>query len=92
MTVTRPTYARQTNDHRHGSGSQQALRARNLQTLASDLHDNGPATQRELAERTGLSQATVSNLVKILVEEHKAITQPTVSSGRRATLVTASST
>ncbi|MHA7189434.1 winged helix-turn-helix transcriptional regulator [Arthrobacter sp. MDT2-16] len=70
-------------------GSQQALRARNLDALTYDLKVNGPSTQRQLADRTGLSAATVSNLVRILVIEKRAITAPTISSGRRATLVSA---
>ncbi|BBE24303.1 hypothetical protein MN0502_31860 [Arthrobacter sp. MN05-02] len=72
-----------------GSGSQQALRLRNVSALLKDSEQNGPATQRQLSLRTGLSQATVSNLVKILVANQQATTEPTISSGRRATLVSA---
>lgn len=45
-------------------------------------------TQIELAESTGLSTATISTLVRQLVEENKLTTQNTVRNGRRATLVT----
>jgi DNA-binding MarR family transcriptional regulator len=72
-----------------GPGSQQALRLRNLSALLSELEQNGPGTQRQLSLRTGLSQATVSNLVKILVTKQQVTTEPTISSGRRATLVRA---
>jgi DNA-binding MarR family transcriptional regulator len=75
--------------HGYGSGSQKALRIRNLDVLVRDLKDNGPGTQRQLAQRTGLSQATVSNLVRILVANGRASTASTISSGRRAVLVTA---
>jgi len=44
----------------------------------------GPATQAELARQTGLSTATVSNIVKIMQDSGLAFTEPTTSSGRRA--------
>ena len=44
-------------------------------------------TQIELAENTGLSTATVSILVRQLVDEGRFTTTDTVRSGRRATLV-----
>jgi DNA-binding MarR family transcriptional regulator len=45
---------------------------------------SGPATQAELARQTGLSTATVSNIVKIMQDSGLASTEPTTSSGRRA--------
>lgn len=72
---------------RSGMGSQSAWRRRNLERLIEDLRANGPATQRQLAERTGFSTATISNLVKILLTEQRVQTQPTISSGRRSVLV-----
>jgi DNA-binding MarR family transcriptional regulator len=72
-----------------GPGSQSALRQRNKDLLLNDLTANGPATQRELADRTGLSTATISNLIKILQGECRVSTQQTVSSSRRAVLVEA---
>lgn len=47
----------------------------------------GAMTQVELAENTGLSTATVSNLVRKLVEDGTFTTSDTTRSGRRATLV-----
>jgi len=55
--------------------------------LVQHLEVAGPSTQRELAEGTNLSGATVSNLVKILKAEGRIQTSQTISSGRRANLV-----
>jgi predicted NBD/HSP70 family sugar kinase len=44
----------------------------------------GPSTQAELARQTGLSTATVSNIVKIMLDSGLASTEPITSSGRRA--------
>lgn len=68
-------------------GSQGALRAANEARIADVLRD-GPATQSELAERTGLANATVSNIVRDLRERGAVTTSPTIHQGRRATLVT----
>lgn len=65
-------------------GSQSALRRRNRQLVVHALLRSGPSTQAELARATKLSHATVSNIVKTLVTEGLAITEPTTSSGRRA--------
>lgn len=73
--------------HAYGPGSQQALRRRNIGILLKYLQENGPATQKKLADGTSFSQATVSNLVKILKEENLVRTTLTTSSGRRAILV-----
>lgn len=51
------------------------------------LRDSGPATQAELARSTGLSTATVSNIVRLLAEEGQVQISPTTSSGRRASSV-----
>ena len=64
-------------------GSQSALRERNRQRIVSALLA-GPQTQAELARTTGLSSATVSNIVKVMHEDRLVITEPTTSSGRRA--------
>lgn len=45
---------------------------------------SGPSTQAELARQTGLSTATVSNIVKIMQDSGLASTEPITSSGRRA--------
>ncbi|MFB0835913.1 ROK family transcriptional regulator [Arthrobacter halodurans] len=68
---------------RQNPGSQSALRHRNQQRIVACLL-NGPSTQAELARQTGLSTATVSNIVKTMVDGGLAATEPTTSSGRRA--------
>ncbi|QDG66195.1 MULTISPECIES: ROK family transcriptional regulator [unclassified Pseudarthrobacter] len=64
-------------------GSQSALRQLNQQRIIETLM-SGPSTQAELARQTGLSTATVSNIVKIMQETGLASTEPITSSGRRA--------
>jgi predicted NBD/HSP70 family sugar kinase len=64
-------------------GSQSALRRLNQQRIIETLM-SGPSTQAELARKTGLSTATVSNIVKIMQDAGLASTEPTTSSGRRA--------
>jgi predicted NBD/HSP70 family sugar kinase len=68
-------------------GSQTALREANRATLLDRIHRSGAMTQIEIAEATGLSTATVSTLVRQLVDEGKLVTQNTTRNGRRATLV-----
>jgi predicted NBD/HSP70 family sugar kinase len=51
----------------------------------------GPSTQAEISRQTGLSTATVSNIVKVLLELGFVSTSRTTSSGRRAQLVSVSS-
>jgi len=65
-------------------GSQSALRHRNRQRIVDTLLGSGPSTQAELSRLTGLSAATVSNLVRIMAAEGAVLTSPTTSSGRRA--------
>ncbi len=64
-------------------GSQSALRHLNQQRIIECLR-SGPSTQAELARQTGLSTATVSNIVKIMQDEGLVSTEPITSSGRRA--------
>lgn len=47
----------------------------------------GPSTQAELARRTGLSTATISNIVTKMAAEGLVSVSPTTSFGRRAVLV-----
>ena len=47
-------------------GSQSALRELNQQRIIDALLGSGPLTQAELARQTGLSTATVSNIVKTM--------------------------
>lgn len=68
-------------------GSQSALRQANQRRVVEALRDSGPATQAELARSTGLSTATVSNIVRLLAEEGQVQISPTTSSGRRASSV-----
>lgn len=68
-------------------GSQGALRGRNIQRVVSTLLTSGPSTQADLARLTGLSGATVSSIVRGLVDAKIATVSPTTSSGRRAVLV-----
>jgi predicted NBD/HSP70 family sugar kinase len=76
-------------DPKSGSnpGSQSALRELNQQRIVRTLLDSGPSTQAELARLTGLSTATISNLVKLMGERHLVEVEPTTRSGRRALLV-----
>ncbi|HEY8701788.1 MAG TPA: ROK family transcriptional regulator [Arthrobacter sp.] len=64
-------------------GSQSALRQLNQQRIIETLM-SGPCTQAELSRQTGLSTATVSNIVRIMQDAGLASTEPITSSGRRA--------
>ncbi|MGH1526845.1 ROK family transcriptional regulator [Leifsonia sp. L25] len=68
-------------------GSQGALRHLNQERLVEFLLANGPSTQAELARGTGLSTATVSNIVRDMSAKGVVATSPVTSSGRRALLV-----
>lgn len=68
-------------------GSQSALRQRNEQLILAALREQGALSQAELARTTGLSTATISNIVKTLTAEGLATTSPTTRSGRRALAV-----
>jgi len=71
-----------------GSGSQSALREANAARIVDAVRRFGSLTQVELAETTNLSPATVSTIVKSLLESGAIETRATVRSGRRAQLVT----
>ncbi|WP_213815647.1 ROK family transcriptional regulator [Glaciihabitans sp. dw_435] len=71
-------------------GSQTALRQSNQQRIVQSLLSGGPSTQAELSRETGLSTATISNIVKVLGERGIVTTSPTTSSGRRALSVSLS--
>lgn len=71
----------------HRGGSQSALRGRNRALLLSALQETGTLIQAELARVTGLSAATVSNLVRDLTAEGILAVTTTVSGGRRARAV-----
>jgi predicted NBD/HSP70 family sugar kinase len=76
---------------RRNPGSQSALRLSNQQRVISNLVSSGPGTQADIARQTGLSAATVSNIVKVLLDRGFVSTTPTTSSGRRASLVSIAS-
>ncbi|GAB3602443.1 ROK family transcriptional regulator [Microbacterium aureliae] len=68
-------------------GSQSSLREANRARVVDSLKRHGRLTQIELAGSTGLSPATVSNIVKELTATGILHTSVTSRSGRRATLV-----
>jgi predicted NBD/HSP70 family sugar kinase len=70
------------------SGSQSALREANRATVVAALRRHGGLTQVELAAATGLSQATVSNIVREYSAAGLLEVRNTTRSGRRAQLVT----
>ena len=69
-------------------GSQTALREANRARIVAVVRQRGSITQIELAGLTGLSPATVSNIVKELTQAGVLQTAPTSRSGRRAQEVT----
>ncbi|WP_024288574.1 ROK family transcriptional regulator [Cellulomonas sp. KRMCY2] len=71
----------------HNPGSQTALRGRNVRRVMETLIARGSSTQAELSRHTGLSKATVSNIVGVLARGGYVATSPTTSSGRRAVMV-----
>ncbi|MBX3091519.1 MAG: ROK family transcriptional regulator [Cryobacterium sp.] len=73
---------------RHTPGSQTSLREANRARIVDAIKKHGGLTQVELAGVTGLSPATVSNIVKELSSSGVLHTSPTTQSGRRAQYVT----
>lgn len=69
-------------------GSQTSLREANRARVITVVQQRGSITQVELAGVTGLSAATISNIVKELSVAGVLSTTPTSRSGRRAQLVT----
>ncbi len=69
-------------------GSPASLREANNQRIVEAVKLYGGLTQVELATVTGLSPATVSNIVKQLTADDVLATTATTRSGRRAQLVT----
>ncbi len=70
------------------AGSQSSLREANRQLVVETVKRFGGLTQVELAEATGLSQATVSTIVRELYAAGVVDTVATTRSGRRAQMVT----
>ncbi len=70
-----------------GPGSQTSLREANTARVIEAVRSYGSITQVELTAATGLSQATISNIVKRLTSQNVFKTESTIRSGRRAQLV-----
>ena len=68
-------------------GSQTSLRERNRLRVLDAVRDHGALTQVEIAGLTGLSAATVSNMVRELDGVGAVRLAPSIRNGRRATEV-----
>jgi predicted NBD/HSP70 family sugar kinase len=75
-------------DRRANPGNQASLREANRSRIVAAVKHHGGLTQVELAAVTGLSPATVSNIVKELSASGVLHTTPATHSGRRALRVT----
>jgi predicted NBD/HSP70 family sugar kinase len=71
-------------------GSQSSLHRANLERVLRAVRMAGSLTQAEIARTTGLSAATVSNIVRELKEVGTVVVTPTSSGGRRARSVSLS--
>ncbi|MFC4564766.1 ROK family protein [Nocardiopsis mangrovi] len=69
-------------------GSQAALRRANQQRVVEALRAGGTLTQAEIARVTGLSPASVSNIVRTLRGTGTITVRETSSNGRRARAIT----
>ena len=68
-------------------GSQTSLREANQRRVIHAVRDAGAPTQADIARSTGLSRATVSNIVRKLTTEGLLMVTPTSAGGRRARAV-----
>ena len=68
-------------------GSQASLREMNRLRVLDAVRQEGALTQVEIAGVTGLSAATVSNLVRELDAADAVVLSPSIRNGRRAVLV-----
>ncbi|MFI8851201.1 ROK family transcriptional regulator [Streptomyces sp. 891-h] len=71
-------------------GSQSSLHRANLERVVRAVRMAGSLTQAEIARTTGLSAATVSNIVRELKDAGTVQVTPTSSGGRRARAVSLS--
>lgn len=71
-------------------GSQSSLHRANLERVVRAVRLAGSLTQAEIARGTGLSAATVSNIVRELKDQGKVQVTPTSAGGRRARSVSLS--
>jgi predicted NBD/HSP70 family sugar kinase len=65
-------------------GSQTSLREANQRRVIQAIRDSGSPTQADIARTTGLSRATVSNIVRELTADGLLVVTPTTAGGRRA--------
>lgn len=65
-------------------GSQSSLHRANLERVVRAVRLAGSLTQAEIARTTGLSAATVSNIVRELKDGGTVEVTPTSAGGRRA--------
>lgn len=70
-----------------GPGSLSALRLANRQRLLLALTSGQQVSQAELARLTGLAPATISGLVRDLVDEGELVVRQGVANGRRSRMV-----
>lgn len=70
-----------------GPGSQSSLREANAARVIETVRKYGQLTQVELSAASGLSQASISNIVKRLVAEDVLEAESTIRSGRRAQMI-----
>jgi hypothetical protein len=68
-------------------GSQTSLREANQRRVIQAVRDSGAPTQADIARSTGLSRATVSNIVRELAADGLLLVTPTSAGGRRARAV-----
>ena len=68
-------------------GSQTSLREANQRRVIQAVRDAGAPTQADIARSTGLSRATVSNIVRELTAGGLLVVTPTATGGRRARAV-----
>lgn len=87
-TARAPVYRDGVTSRRPTPGSQTSLREANRARIVDSLKHHGQLTQVELAGATGLSPATVSNIVKELSASGVLHTSASSRSGRRAIEVT----
>jgi predicted NBD/HSP70 family sugar kinase len=66
------------------TGSTAALRRHNTSRILQEVRSSGGLVQAEIARRTGLSPATVTNLVRELTEAGMVVAEERVHQGRKA--------
>ena len=75
-----------------GPGSQGALRQNNLRRVLDEVRNAGSLTQAQIARSTGLSAASVTNLVRSLAKSGVVEVTSATASGRQCRLVTLTQT